>query len=132
MTAAKTILWTLVLSLLIFFVLAFTECQLNAQTRVYTNEDLGKKMSSNRPTVPPEVLQGMAARQFRSVPERPGPMVSSTGAKAPTPGPWDWPEPRPERRLDGTLLSDPVSIYGLTPFPYFPYPFAPQQHQHGR
>jgi len=129
MSAAKTILWTLVLSILIFVVLT---APAYCQTRVYTNADLGKPISANRPTVPPDVLQGMATRQFRSVPERPGPTVSSTGAKASTPGPWDWPEPRPERRLDGTLLSDPVSIYGLTPFPYFPYPFAPQQHQHGR
>ena len=36
-------------------------------------------------------------------------------ASGPTAGPWDWPKPAPARRLDGTLLSEPVTTYGAAP-----------------
>lgn len=51
------------------------------------------------------------------------PIVSSGGAS-----PKDFPEPRPARRLDGTLLSDPITIYG-TPW-YFNPPYYPHQWVH--
>jgi len=43
-----------------------------------------------------------------------GPQWSRTLATGPTLGPWDFPEPRAPRRLDGTLLSDPVAQYGIS------------------
>jgi hypothetical protein len=46
-------------------------------------------------------------------------------------GPWEWPAEAPRRRLDGTLLSDPIQVYGpqiVYPFfyPWQPYPFSYQ------
>jgi len=46
-------------------------------------------------------------------------------------GPWEWPPEAPRRRLDGTLLSDPIQVYGpqiVYPFfyPWQPYPYYPR------
>jgi hypothetical protein len=40
----------------------------------------------------------------------------STSSTGPTAGPWDFPPERPARRLDGTLLTDPVQTYGAVPY----------------
>lgn len=52
-----------------------------------------------------------------------GPRVSSTGAAGPTLGPWAWPEPSEPRRLDGTPLWQPPTVYGQLPFWLFGAPF---------
>lgn len=44
-------------------------------------------------------------------PSTPHRVISEVRSKGPTTGPWDWPEPRPARRLDGTLLTDPPAFY---------------------
>lgn len=45
-----------------------------------------------------------------------GARVVIFGGNVPTAGPWKFPAPAPPRRLDGTLLSDPVTVYGVPPF----------------
>ena len=50
-----------------------------------------------------------------------GPVL--TVARSKTGSPWDWPELRPKRRLDGTLLSDPPTVYGI-PYPWTPLSWA--------
>lgn len=41
-----------------------------------------------------------------------GPRIAVIGTSEPNAGPWKFPAPAPPRRLDGTLLSDPVTLYG--------------------
>ena len=64
-------------------------------------------------------------------PRLPEPISVAAPQRANMSGPWDWPEPRPERRLDGTLLSDPPTVFGIQPwYPYLlgPYPaYRPPQ-----
>lgn len=43
-----------------------------------------------------------------------GPTFAVTSSTEPSAGPWAFPPPTPARRLDGTLLSDPITIYGRT------------------
>jgi hypothetical protein len=62
-----------------------------AQTRVYTNADLGRPLPPIE-AVSPEVLAAMAARQFSAPPQYPdGPVVFIIGDGRPTAGPWEWP-----------------------------------------
>jgi len=65
-----------------------------------------------RPTAA-EAAAILAPRQFvyvAPIPPRPPIYVARTVDH--------WPEPRPRRRLDGTLLTDPVQVYGV--FPWWP------------
>jgi hypothetical protein len=113
------------------------EATTHCQTRTYTNADLGKPITWQAPPPTPEMLASLATRAFHATPTpeaADGPHYYVVGQQfldqAPPPyrpnnmsGPWDWPEPAPARRLDGTLLSDPVTIYGQQPWfagPYFP------------
>lgn len=56
-----------------------------------------------------------------------GPVVATTGSR-PGASPWDWPKPRPARRLDGTLLTTPPTIYGLPPWWAFRH-YPPHSYQ---
>jgi len=40
-------------------------------------------------------------------------------------GPWEWPPEAPRRRLDGTLLSDPIQVYGQIFYPWQWQPYPP-------
>lgn len=94
------------------------------QPKIYTNADLGRPLSEMcRPAVSEETLASLKAHQFNDPPTyRPVPYVPpAEGYVAHTP--WEWPEPAPRRRLDGTLLSDPVTVYG-SPFVIGTYPYA--------
>ena len=42
-----------------------------------------------------------------------GPIVVTNHSR-PGDGPWEWPEPQPARRLDGTLLTTPPTMYGVS------------------
>ena len=42
-----------------------------------------------------------------------GPVVVTSRSR-PGDGPWEWPEPQPWRRLDGTLLTAPPTMYGVS------------------
>jgi hypothetical protein len=77
----------------------------SAQPKVYTNADLNKPLSTNRPSPSPEVLQGLAANQFRLAPHYDGPYVVGVFS-SPTAGPFGefWPQ-LPDQRFDGTLWS---------------------------
>jgi hypothetical protein len=44
--------------------------------------------------------------------QRDGPVVVTNRSRAGD-GPWEWPKPQPARRLDGTLLTTPPTIYGI-------------------
>ena len=62
-----------------------------AQSRVYTNADLGKPLSTDRPSISAEELRGLADRQFTALPDdAAGPRVVILRG-APEDGPWDWP-----------------------------------------
>ena len=65
-------------------------------------------------SVPPFVYVPPSPRQL-------GPFFASIASTRPTAGPWAWPEPSPARRLDGTLLTDPPTIYGLPPWYRYSY-----------
>lgn len=117
------------------------------QTRVLTNADLGKPLDLNRPTVDPAILAALAAHQFVSYPTYDGPHFYIAGQRYVDQlpdrpyrpnnmsGPWDWPRSMPARRLDGTLLSQPPTVYGVPSYwPMYgnhvygnPYPNPPQQ-----
>jgi hypothetical protein len=62
-----------------------------AQSRVYTNADLGKPLSLERPAISAGELRGLAERQFTAAPDYPAaPRVLILGG-GPEDGPWDWP-----------------------------------------
>jgi hypothetical protein len=104
---------TMTLSLLAMLVAT----TLHAQT--FTNDDLNKPHAKAAPA-PLSVYEALKAHEFKLPQDFKGPMVASTHAKTTAEsGPWDWPVERPARRLDGTLLSDPVQLYG-PPFVYAP------------
>lgn len=76
-----------------------------AQSQLYTNADLGKVARTR--TVTPEELRGLEARQFVYVPTAPGPRAVILRS-APADGPFGkFPPPVPDRRLDGSLWTDP-------------------------
>lgn len=73
--------------------------------KVYTNADLGKVVRTR--TVTPAELRGLVARQFVYVPARPAVTVFSTRSD-PGDGPFGkFAPPIPDRRLDGSLWTDP-------------------------
>lgn len=92
-----------------------------AQSRVYTNADLGRALPPVA-TASPEILAAMAARQFSAPPQYPdGPVVFVIGDGRPTAGPWEWP---PEAFAPIQPLSfsqqyggDPFFGYGGWAFP---------------
>ena len=103
-----------------------------SQTKVYTNADLGRPLSSNRGTVTPEQLASLEAYQFRVPRTYDGPMALSSGL-SPTGGPFgDVQNTIVPRRLDGSLWTEPqwqVSyLPGFYPYysgyypPYVPWP----------
>jgi hypothetical protein len=62
-----------------------------AQSRVYTNADLGKPLSTDRPTVSDEELRALAERQFTPALDYPSAPHVLILRGAPEDGPWDWP-----------------------------------------
>lgn len=79
----------------------------SAQSRLYTNADLGKKAVAEKPQLTEAQLRGLQARQFVHVPEPTGPRVVSTGSNT-ADGPFGkFADPIPDRRLDGSLWTDP-------------------------
>lgn len=90
---------------------------MSAQTKVWTNADLGKPLTVNRPVVPPSELTALTAHQYRYIAPWPaGPTVVIIGSDGPEAGPWRFPPERPARRLDGTPLDQPPDVYRA----YFP------------
>lgn len=72
---------------------------------------------------PQQAADILRPNQFQaSAPAPTGPRVTFTGATGPSLGPWEFPAPQPPRRLDGTLLSDPVQVYGPTILPVIVLP----------
>jgi len=101
------------------------------QTKVYTNADLGGRVTWTAPPPSAETLAGLSARQFVWYPTYDGP----TFYVGQQPKNMSGPKPLPARRLDGSLMSDPPTIYGLSPFYPYPYPypsysFGSQRSQH--
>jgi hypothetical protein len=85
----------------------------HASAQTITNADLGKKF--NTTPAGPAVYAALAPRAFMPAPSLPPAGASvSVGDGVPHSGPWAFPAPSPERRLDGTLKSDPVQQYGFT------------------
>jgi hypothetical protein len=85
----------------------------NAQSVTLTNADLGKRHDVVV-AVTPAILQAMHEREYHAPIKTLPPVYSSTQS---TPGALSWldfPPERPARRLDGTLLTSPVTIYGDT------------------
>jgi hypothetical protein len=92
-----------------------------AQSKVYTNADLGTVHRTR--TVTAAELEGLAARQFVFVPSRPPAPVVVIGRDVAA-GPFGaFAPPLPERRLDGSLWTDPP----WEQFAYVGYP----SHVHG-
>jgi hypothetical protein len=79
-----------------------------SQPKVYTNADLGRPLSPNRVSATPEQLASLAAHQFRAVSvDRAWEPVISTWSSS-TAGPYgEFVSTIPDRRLDGSLRSDP-------------------------
>jgi hypothetical protein len=76
-----------------------------AQSKVYTNADLGTVHRTR--TVTAAELAGLAARQFVFVPARPPAPVVVIGRDVAA-GPFGaFAPPLPDRRLDGSLWTDP-------------------------
>lgn len=74
---------------------------------------LGFLCMSGPKMTPAQAAALLKPNQFQvSAPAPTGPSVVSTGATSATLGPWEFPTPPAPRRLDGTLLSDPVQVYG--------------------
>lgn len=95
----------------------------SAQTRVLTNADLTPHAVQWRvPPASPEMLASLAAHQFVWYPPVPPPqwVPPPTRQSNNMSGPWEWPRPTPRCRLDGTLLSQPATVYGLPPWGYVP------------
>jgi hypothetical protein len=78
-----------------------------AQSRVYTNADLGKPLAATLTTSPAEAAAILAPHQFVYVPPAPaGPTLVLFGG-SPTTGPYGEFAPFAQaQRLDGTLYSD--------------------------
>ena len=85
--------------------------------RAWTNADLGKPLSADRPTVTSEQLQSLAEHQFVYVPSesersyRGGVFIMGSSSTA---GPFGEFAQMPSTRLDGSLWSDPP--WGLRPY----------------
>jgi hypothetical protein len=72
-------------------ILLLTGAPVFAQTRVYTNADLGRPLSPSRPTPTADELAALAAHQFTLPPDYPiGPHVVILGEGHPSSTPWDW------------------------------------------
>jgi hypothetical protein len=99
--------------------LMFVSVPVCGQSRVITNADLGKPFSWKAPPASADMLASLAAHQFVALPQRSyGPTFVVIAARGSS-GPWHWPEPAPQRRLDGTLLSAPPWSV-TTRLPWFP------------
>jgi hypothetical protein len=85
-----------------------------AQSRVYTNADLNKPLSMNRPVPSAETMEGLAAHQFALPDHYDGPYVVGVFS-SPTAGPFGefWPQIR-EPWVDGSSL--PYSPFGYPAF----------------
>jgi len=88
---------------------------------------IGTPMPKQTPTQAVAILRHAIPPYVAPVVLLTGPRWAETLSKGPTLGPWEFPEPRPARRLDGTLLSDPVAQYGISSVyqvyvPVLPYP----------
>jgi len=76
-----------------------------AQSRLYTNADLGTVKRTR--TMTAADLAGLKAREFVYMPTAPGPRVVTLRSD-PTDGPFGkFAPPIPDRRLDGSLWTDP-------------------------
>jgi hypothetical protein len=84
-------------------------CEL-AHAQTLTNADLGKKL--HLPPAPAEVYEQLKAHEFHLPQTYRGPFYASTDAHDAASGPWDWPVERVQRRLDGTYIDEPPTIYG--------------------
>ena len=94
------------------------------QPKVYTEADLGKPHTPQ--LTPAEAAAIMAPHQYMApliCVQCDGPYFASTGSKGATSGPWEWPIPAPQRRLDGTLLTDPPALYGAYPSYLCPFTY---------
>jgi hypothetical protein len=95
-----------------------------AHGQTLTNADLGKTLTPKQ--TPAEAVAILTPHQYvaPTVCRCEGPTVVVVGTKTPTLGPWDFPEPTPARRLDGTRVDDPPTVYGIPPywsmFPFYP------------
>jgi hypothetical protein len=90
-----------------------------AQSHVYTNADLNKPLSTNRPVPTAETMEGLAAHQFALTDHYDGPHVVGVFS-SPTAGPFGefWPQIR-EPWVDGSAV----------PYAPFGYPaFGPRTH----
>lgn len=85
----------------------------NVSAQTLTNDDIGKQ----RHTAPPATAATYAAlKQHEYIAplySNRVPLIVRTSSADATLGPWSFPESRPDRRLDGTLLSDPPTVYGV-------------------
>jgi len=98
---------------IVFALLLCVASSVSAQSLTLTNADLGKRHAVAVP-VTPEILAAMHEREYHAPPKPQPPSVRTSTSK---PGALSWlefPPERPARRLDGTLLSDPITIYGDT------------------
>jgi hypothetical protein len=105
---------TLVILLICVALMFLSACPVQAQT--LTNADLGKPLTAKQ--TPAEAITILQSHQYQTpvVCRCDGPTVTILSTKTPTLGPWDFPEPTPARRLDGTRVDDPPTVYGIPPY----------------
>ena len=72
---------------------------------------------------PAQAAAILAPHQFVYMAPRPAGGPFLTVARSKTGPAWDRRELHPKRRLDGTLLSDPPTVYGI-PYPWTPLSWA--------
>jgi hypothetical protein len=101
---------------------------LSAQSHVYTNADLGKPLTTDRPVVTAEELSALAARQFQPIPQYDGPYVvmASADPGVQPPGRPQQAYPYPNPYLVDTGWQDPA-LLAVAPFGFVrgrPAPFA--------
>lgn len=102
--ALRQLWWLLVVCLLAGVVMP---CPLRAQQRVWTNADLDRPPTIT-PTLPEAELTWLKYNQFRLPRRHGGPHVFIARYAPPII------TFVPARRLDGSLLSDPIRVYGVT------------------
>lgn len=98
------------MKILPLLVVLLTAAPVVGQSRLYTNEDLGRPLSPGRGTVSPEQLAALAQHQYQAPPtpaRELGPWVYVMRS-SPTAGPFGEFAPFPTPvRLDGTSYRDP-------------------------
>ena len=94
---------------------------------------------SRRPRVilPESEYGWLRAHSFVAPTRGAGPLVVIIGGdRGASLGPWEFPPTPPARRLDGTLLDQPVQVYGGNPYGVYSWPsprsVAPRPHEHHR